>query len=72
MALLIIAFFSLCALIEIPRLARAKRTKELVWFCVFSAIGLTLFMLLLASVKIPGPIKVIMGWLDWIGLHYPA
>jgi hypothetical protein len=71
MALLIIAFFSLTSLIEVPRLARARRIKELVWFCIFSAVGLTLFMLLLANVKIPGPIKLIMGLLDKIGLHYP-
>ncbi len=72
MALLIIAFFGLTALMEIPRLARAKRIKELVWFCVFSAVGFTLLLLLCANVKIPGPIKLIMGWLDVLGLHYPA
>jgi len=70
MTLVIIVFFSLVALIEIPRLAREKRIKELVWFCVFSAVGLTLLLMLAANVKIPGPIMVIMGWLDQIGLHY--
>lgn len=72
MVLLTIAFFGLSALFEIPRLAREKRTRELVWFCIFSAIGLALFMLLLANVKMPGPIKLVMGLLDKLGLHYPA
>ncbi len=71
MALLVIAFFGLTASVEIPKLARAKRTRELVWFCIFSAVGFTLFLLLLADVQIPGPIMLIMKGLDKIGLHYP-
>lgn len=71
MVLLIIIFFGLTASVEVPKLARAQRKKELVWFCIFSLIGFTLCMLLNAGVKIPGPVKLIMDWLDNIGLHYP-
>lgn len=70
MALLIIIAFVLIAAFQIPRLLRAKRKKELVWFAIFSLVGFTLFMVLNAGVKPPGPIKLIMDFLDMIGLHY--
>ena len=70
MTILIIAVFALIAFIQIPRLWKAHRKKELVYFCVFTAIGFVLLMLLNAGVKIPGPIKIVMGFLDMIGLHY--
>ncbi len=70
MALLIIIAFALIAVFQIPRLLREKRIKELVWFCIFSLIGFSLFMALNAGVKIPSPIKQIMNFLDMVGLHY--
>lgn len=70
MALLIILAFALMAIIQVPRLVRAGRKKELVWFGVFSLIGFVLMMLLSAGVAIPGPIKLTMDFFDWIGLHY--
>jgi hypothetical protein len=70
MALLIILAFALMALIEIPRLIRAGRKKDLVWFSVFSLIGFVLMMLLSAGVAIPGPIKLTMDFFDLIHLHY--
>ena len=70
MALLIIIAFALIAVFQVPRLLRAKRKKELVWFCIFSLVGFALFMVLNAGVKPPGPIKLIMNVLDMIGLHY--
>lgn len=70
MALLIILAFALIAVIEVPKLLRENRKKELTWFCIFSFIGFMLFMVLNAGVKIPGPIKLIINFLDTIGLHY--
>lgn len=70
MALIIILAFALIAFFQVPRLLRAKRIKELVWFCIFSLAGFTLCMMLNAGVKIPGPIKLIISFLDTVGLHY--
>lgn len=72
MVLLIIAAFAAVACFQIPRLHKAQRKKELVYFCILTSIGFVLFMLLNAGVKIPGPIKIVMDFLDMIGLHYTA
>ncbi len=72
MVLLIIAAFALLVFIQVPRLRKEKRKKELVFFCILTATGFLLFILLNAGVKIPGPIKIVMGFLDKIGLHYAA
>ena len=72
MVLLIIVAFAAIAFFQIPRLWKAQRKKELVYFCILTTIGFVLFMLLNAGVKIPGPIKIVMGFLDMIGLHYAA
>lgn len=70
MTLLIIIAFGLLAALQVPRLVKAKRRKELVWFCVFSLTGFVLLLLLNAGVAIPGPIKLTMDFLDMIHLHY--
>ena len=72
MVLLIIVAFGAVSFFQIPRLWKAHRKKELVYFCILTTIGFVLFMLLNAGVKIPGPIKIVMSFLDMIGLHYNA
>lgn len=70
MAVLIIAVFASVAFFQIPRLARARKKKDIVFFSIFWLAGFILIMLFNAGVKIPGPIKIVMGLLDKIGLHY--
>jgi hypothetical protein len=69
MVLVILAFGSL-AFFQVPRLIRARQKKELVWFCVFFLTGFALCIMLSAGVKITGPVKLVMDFLDAIGLHY--
>jgi|AGTN01.2.fsa_nt_gi hypothetical protein len=70
MALLIIIAFALIIFFQVPGLLRAHKKKELAWFCVFTLVGFALCMILNADVKIPGPIKQVIKFMDMIGLHY--
>ena len=70
MAVLIIFAFGAVAFFQVPRLIRSQRKKEFVWFCIFFLIGFVLCMMLNAGVKIIGPIKLVMDFLDMIHLHY--
>jgi hypothetical protein len=67
---LIILTFAAVAVFQIPRLKKAQKKKELVFFCVLLLTGFALFLLLNAGVKIPGPIKLVINFLNKIGLHY--
>jgi len=70
MTLAIILAFGAVALFQIPRLKKAKRNKELVFFCLLWLTGFTLFLLMNAGVKIPGPIKLVIDFLNKIDVHY--
>ena len=70
MALLIILAFGSLAAYQVPKLIRAQQKKELVWFCIFFLTGFVLCLMLNAGVKITGPLKLIMDFLDGIRLHY--
>lgn len=70
MVVLIILAFIGIAVYEIPRLVKGQRKKELVWFCILLTTGFILNILLFKGVNIPGPIKIVIDFLNGIGLHY--
>lgn len=70
MALMIIAVFAGVALYQVPKLKRAKRTRDLVFFSVFWLAAFALVMMLNAGVKLPKTVHTFIEFYDWLGLHY--
>lgn len=70
MALLIIIIFAGIAIVQIPRLKRAGRKREIVFFCIFWLAGFVLLMMLSAGIKFPSVVGSIIKAIKFIGLHY--
>ena len=70
MALLIILLFIGIAIMQISRLKRAGRKREIVFFCISWLAGLVLLMMLSEGVKFPSVVGSIMKTIRFLGLHY--
>jgi len=70
MGLLIVIAFAGIALLQIPRLKRAGRRREIVFYTIFWLSGFVLLMLLNAGVKFPSVVGTIINILNAVGLHY--
>ena len=70
MILLIILVFAGIVITQAPRLKRTRPKKELVFYCIFLAIGFIVNILLTVGVKLPNPVQGVIDFLDMVHLHY--
>jgi len=70
MQVLIIIIFAGIAFFQIPRLKRAGRKREMVFFCILWPVGFTLLMMLSAGVRFPSVVGSIIKLIKYTGLHY--
>jgi hypothetical protein len=69
-AILLIAAYSMVAIIQGKALIRKKYWRDLAAFSFFMAFSFLVSLLYSLGVKLPNPVVAIHGFLDWAGLHY--
>lgn len=70
MTALVLAGYLVLAAVTLPKLLRARQTREVVVFCVFAAVSLVLSVMVVRDIPIPNPFNAYNNFLEWIGLHY--